>query len=303
MGLLFPKKVPVSFEIFITSPDYCAIEGLYEYWRAESEGIPEDTKELILDGSLGTGKTLFSNLYMAYRIYCFFLNGDPRPRFQLMVDSPIYVLYFSVSLQQAQRSGFKQLYNIIKNAGWFQKNMPLDESITSSIRFPNSFSIEFASAEGHQIGLNVWGFILDEANFREGLGVGTRAEFEEVTRLYTQLLDRQISRFSDKGRTFSLAILISSASYQSAFVERRKLEVEGREGVKVITSVAYKVKPWAYSKEKFVVFKGTANLEPCIVRSKQHRDFILKQLKLPMELAVRYFDFPPVSLKDAYKVS
>ena len=70
--------------------------------------------------------------------------------------------------------------------------------------------------------LNVIGFILDEANFRKGVGLGLSAEYQEVANLYQQLLDRQITRFVRPDGSLSLAILISSASYQSSFVEKRK---------------------------------------------------------------------------------
>ena len=79
-----------------------------------------------------------------------------------------------------------------------------------------------ASAEGHQIGLNVLGFILDEANFRKGVGLGNAEEYSEVTRLYQQLIDRQITRFATPSGSKAFAILISSASYQSSFSEKRK---------------------------------------------------------------------------------
>ena len=68
----------------------------------------------------------------------------------------------------------------------------MNENLKSVIEFTDKrFYIKAGSDFGHQLGLNVYTFILDEANFRSGVGLGMAAEYEEVKLLYQTLIDRQ----------------------------------------------------------------------------------------------------------------
>ena len=268
----------VSFKHFVTSVDFCDNQNIYDYWIKQEETIPESCSELILDGSLGGGKSTFAAYYFCYRVYKLFVNGSPQSQLGLPDNSDIYCFYFSVSMTMAKKSGFQLIYDIFKTCKWFKINAPINEELKSSVQFVDKhFHIDFASSEGHQIGLNVWAFILDEANFRSGVGRGTAEEYEEVTQLYQQLLDRQVSRFAKPdGSVDALAILVSSASYQSSFLEKRKLAVKGDDSAKVITTAAYEVKPERFSKEKFDVFIGAGVVEACIVESEQQKQKLLE---------------------------
>lgn len=263
----------VDFKTFVTSPDFCNNQDLYQYWIDKGMSIDPKTSEIILDGSIGGGKTTFSNYYFAYRVYRMFAQGSPQAQLHLALNTEIYCLYFSVSLDMAKKSGFLQLRNIFDECAWFNENYPIDKGLKSSISFPNKFHIDYASTESHQIGLSIWGFILDEANFRSGgVGTGVAEEYQEVTLLYNQLMDRLVSRFSNPdGSVNALAILISSASYQSSFVEKRKQVVKDDKWTTCITSVSYEVKPERYAKETFEVFIGSGSAEPCFIESDEQR--------------------------------
>lgn len=273
-------KEPATFKEFVSGEDYCNNPDMYEYWYKKYETIPEKCSELILSGSLGGGKSYFASYYLAYRIYKLFLNGSPQKQLGLSDNTDIYCLYFSVSMTMAKKSGFQYLYNIFKNCKWFQKFAPMNEELKSSIAFESKrFYIDFASSFGHQISLNVWGFILDESNFREGVGLGTEEQYLEVTELYTQLLDRQISRFSKPdGTVEAIAILVSSAAYQSSFTEKRIVSVKGDDNAAVIISAAYEVKPERYSTDFFEVFLGGGVVNPCIVKSDEHKQTLISKL-------------------------
>lgn len=269
-----------TFREFVTLPNYCNNNDLYNYWLEQGSNMPLNTSEIILDGSIGGGKTTFSNYYFAYRVYRLFAQGSPQAQLHLALNTEIYCLYFSVSLDMAKKSGFMQLYNIFNECAWFNENYPIDKSLKSSISFPNKFHIDYASSESHQIGLSIWGFILDEANFRSGgVGAGMAEEYQEVTLLYNQLMDRLVSRFSNPdGSVNALAILISSASYQSSFVEKRKQVVKDDKWTKCITSVSYEVKPERYASEKFEVFIGSGSAEPCIIDSEEQKTRIFNAI-------------------------
>ncbi len=294
----------VDFKTFVTSPNFCNNHDLYDYWIEKGTSIDPKTSEIILDGSIGGGKTTFSNYYFAYRVYCLFSQGSPQTQLGLAQNTEIYCLYFSVSLDMAKKSGFLQLYNIFNECAWFNENYPIDKGLRSSISFPNKFHVDYASTESHQIGLSVWGFILDEANFRSGgVGTGVAEEYQEVTQLYNQLMDRLVSRFSNPdGSVNALAILISSASYQSSFVEKRKQVVKGDRWTTCITSVSYEVKPERYSKETFEVFIGSGSAEPCIIESDEQRTQLFAAIGvLGTGEEEKFIRHVPINLKKNFK--
>lgn len=294
----------VSFKEFVTSPSFCNNQDLYDYWIKKGTDIPLKTSEIILDGSIGGGKTTFSNYYFAYRVYRLFAQGSPQAQLHLALNTEIYCLYFSVSLDMAKKSGFLQLYNIFNECVWFNENYPIDKGLKSSISFPNKFHIDYASSESHQIGLSVWGFILDEANFRSGgVGAGMAEEYQEVTLLYNQLMDRLVSRFSNPdGSVNALAILISSASYQSSFVEKRKQAVKDDKWTTCITSVSYEVKPERYATEKFEVFIGSGSAEPCIIESDEQRTRLFQAIGvLGTGEEDKFIRFVPINLLKNFK--
>lgn len=294
---------PVDFKTFVTHPDYCNNNAMYQYWLDQGQSMTgKQINELILSGSLGNGKSWYASYWSAYWVYCLFLAGSPQIQLGLASDAELTGLYFSVSLSMAKKSGFLYLYNIFAGSPWFRNNAPINTNLKSSIEFIDKhFSIEFCSTFSHQIGLNVPLFILDEANFRGGVGSGVAEQYEEVTELYTQLLDRQISRFArPDGGTNALAILISSASYQSAFSEKRIQAVKDNPRAKVISSAAFEVKPQNFSKEKFKVFIGAGSIEPCIIESEDQKNRVLHSANLD-GFEDQYIKEVPVNLLPAFK--
>lgn len=294
-------KTAVDFRTFVTSKEFCGNSSIYKFWLDKGVSLKEGLNELILDGSIGGGKTTFANYYFAWRVYRLLLEGPVQKQLGLSEDSEIYCFYFSVSLSVAKKAGFRQLYTIFQNCKWFKDNAPVNEDLKSSIEFKGShLHIDYASTEYHAIGLNVWGFILDEANFRQGVGVGVAAEYAEVTQMYTQLLDRVISRNANPDGTFNgLAILISSASYQSSFVEQRKQVIKTNSASACITSRGYEVRPDRYSKEKFTVFIGNGSFEARVIEDKEQMNRLYKELDVsnPDE----FFLQVPVSLKSQFE--
>lgn len=273
----------------------------------------EESKEMLYDitnpishsyraNGIESHNTTYSCYWLGYRIYLLFLGGNPQKQLDLSKDTEIYVIYFSVSMPMAKKSGLDQIWNMFNDCKWFRNNYPIDEQLKSEVKFPNRFHISYGSSTGHQIGLSVWGFILDEANFKSGVGQGNEAEYAEVTELYEQLCDRLMSRFSrPDGSINGLAILISSASYQSSFVEKRKLLALEDPHTKVITSTAYEVKPWQYSKERFEVFIGCGEVEPRIIENEEQKNFCLRTAKIAgTGQEETYFRKVPLNLKKSF---
>lgn len=245
----------------------------------------------------------YANMLICYYLYRVFSHGDLYSYYGIMRGTPIYILYFSVNLKTAERSGFKQLRVMLDNAPWFLKNMPRDKSVDSSIRFGNGLNIEFASGESHAIGLSVVGTILDEANFRKGVGSGLMSEFSEVQQLAQQLEDRLKSRFSRDGgtRMLSLMVYISSASYASSFIEEKMLELATVSYGRVVRAVQYKICPQNYSPEFFEVFCGYNQVLPCIVKDAAHKATLVKSIGRSALECESYFERVPVDFLSQFK--
>lgn len=290
----------LSIEEFITSPEYMGLDSIYAFWINEFRKVPNTTSEIILDGSLGGGKSFLAALYLVYRIVLLFKRGDPCKVLKLAKGSEIYCLYFSVSQTAAKKSGYKYLMNHVDNCKWLRENYPRNKNIQSEIQFKNNFTILSASAEGHQIGLNVWGFLLDEANFREGVGTGAQEQYSETFRLCQQLIDRQITRFSTPQGVNALAIFISSAAYESSFIEERKQSAKNDPNAVIITAVNYKIQPQNYSKEMFTVFFGAGQVEPCIIDSLEQKAGVLSAAQIPAENSDHLFDKVPETLRKVF---
>ena len=280
--LLGDSKKVVDFRTFVTSEDYCDNPDIYEWWFQQFDSVDESITELLLDGSIGSGKSTLGVYYFAYRVYLLLVRGNPQRQLGLPENSDIYGLYFSVNLTTAKASGYALLYNIFHDCKWFRENCPIDTDLKSEIHFIDKhFIVKFASNFAHQLSLNVWGFILDEGNFRNGVGKGMADEYAEVTELYQQLLDRQMSRFSrSDGTVDGLAILISSASYQTSFSETRKELMKDAPTFRYITGVKYLITPWKYSSETFKVFIGAGTVSPCIITSDEQQKMVMKNAGL-----------------------
>ena len=257
---------------------------------------------LFVSGGVVNHNTTMANLLACYYLYRVFSHGDIYKYYGILPGDPIYFLYFSVSLKQAERSGFKQLKSFLRNSPWFKKHAPVDSGIESSIRFGNGLSIDFASGESHAIGLNVVGAILDEANFRKGVGQGLISEYSEVQMLAQQLEDRMYTRFlRGGGHLLSLMIYVSSASYASSFMEAKLQELQGSKTSLVYTAVQYKICPQNYSRRKFEVFCGYDQLSPCIVESAAHKATLLSSIGLPAAQAAGLFEKVPEDLRAQFQ--
>lgn len=290
----------LSFREFVESPEYLGNSSVYEFWKREMGAVPDDVTEIIFDGSLGTGKSYVAAIYMCYRLCKLFKKGNPQAMFGLAPGSDVYVMYFSLSMTLAKRTGFQYLFEVVDSCEWFKKNCPRNTRLTSEIEFPNGFHIIYASAAPHQTGLNVWGFILDEANFRKGVGLGMAEEYSEVFEICNQLIDRQMSRFLVGGKLEALAIFVSSASYESSFIEKRKDVARSDSRTKIVTSVKYKVKPENYSSETFEVFCGYGQMEPCIIDTQEQKISLISSLGFTIETCEHLFEKVPVTLRKQF---
>lgn len=274
---------PIPPGDFYMSEYYCGMPRnmIPKFWLDEAvDFIEGGYNELIVTGSLGSLKTTWSNMILLYKIYDLFSHKSIHSYLGLPAISDIYNIYFSVSLTQSMLTGFRQFRNIVDGSRWFKENAPRNTHLSSMIEFIKNKKFGVFSGSGHQhaIGMTVWSFILDEGDFFKKNGVGFDESYEHVTNMYSQLIDRRVSRFNEKEQTNSFSILVSSASYQSSFVEKRIAEAAHDSKVKVIKAVKYKVLPDKFSKETFCVFSGNSMTDPEIMDTSKDINNLLSKI-------------------------
>lgn len=82
------------------------------------------------------------------------------------------------------------------------------------------------------------------------------------------------------GENHSLSILVSSTTFDSSFTNQRLKETEGDPHTYVVNARSWDVKPQNYSKERFYVFCGSGEIDPCILDNYQEVNNILDSLGL-----------------------
>ncbi len=180
---------------------YCGSEvfNLYPFWKEHLIRIYESPvliNEIILTGGLGTGKTTFANAVILRKIYELSCYMNVPALFNLLPTSLMLFAYFNLNLEQANLTGYGQLKNMIDTSKYFQEIFPRNQKINSSIDFTQAnMMVRFASNESHIIGTNLFGAILDEANFYKGDGQSTTEKAGEAQsqarQIYTAIRNRR----------------------------------------------------------------------------------------------------------------
>lgn len=259
---------------------------LYDYWRHEITDFFENGpngrhfSEWVIGGSIGTGKSTAGVVTLArlvYELSCF----RPIPRlFGLMEASKIAMIYFSISKDQALKTGFGQLVDIINGAGYFRDCFrPKDKQSELEWEGKNLICYPGSSAE-HSKGGNMLAALMDEANFLKKSGGSAMGDMSKAMALYEEITTRRLSRFLRDGVDHGISILISSATHQSSFTQKRVEQAGPR--TKVTETVIWEVKPWMLRKsyDIFFVYTGNEMFDPRIVDSAEDIEQILKHYNI-----------------------
>ena len=276
---------PVSAREFMTTKYYASslAANIYPFWIEQAiDFIESGANELIITGSLGAGKTTVANLILLYKFYELLCWKYPNKFLGLPDLQTVFNIYFSVTAQQARRTGYGQFRSMIDGSEWFQRYFKRRPSIDSVIDLcDGKFQMIAGSSPSDAIGMTVWATILDEADFFKKGGQSADDAYERVTEMYQELADRRTSRFRKFGKDLSFSILISSASFQSSFVSKRIEASKDNPNIKVVRAVGYKIKPeGTYSKETFPVFTGHAMSDPEIIDSVPALANLLPKLRI-----------------------
>ena len=264
---------------------------LYPYWKNAIIKVfnsPKRINEVIITGSIGTGKSTAAIYMIAYRLYELSCYYPPQALYNLMNNSKILFAYFNITKDLAGQVGFSQLRDLIDTIPYFQNIFKRNERINSILEWPQSrIYMKPASTSNDVLGMNLISFFVDEANFFKGDGASNTGnsinDVQSKARiLYNSVRTRGKSRFVVNNEDYTFNVLVSSSMYESSFTEDRIKESAGDDNVMVFDAKIWEVKNVdTYSKEKFVVFSGNELIDPVICNSVAEVNYIRAHYRLP----------------------
>ncbi len=219
------KWMPVSVEQFVDDPYYLGgfTRDLFPMLRKaliEIFDTAHPPVEVILGGSIGWGKTTIAGIGILYDLYRVGCLKNPHAYYGLMPGSPITWAVYSTSKEQAADSSFSKMLTWVTGSPYFRERMPRTGKHTTRMVFSKSpILVITGSQEVHSIGKDMYGFMLDEANF---LTAKSTSEGEEgrAMAIYSNAKTRMASRFQEGGgRIPGKLWLISSKRTHASFLE------------------------------------------------------------------------------------
>lgn len=267
----------VPIEEWVNSTYYVGQDAnsIYPYWKdfiidifRDSRHSDEKINQVILSGSIGTGKSTCAELIMLRKLYELSCFRNINAMFHLMSKTNIMFLYFSVNQKQAERTGFGEFRAFVDNSPYFKENFKRKANLDSLLVFPEGLMYAYGSNSSDSIGMSVICSMLDEANFVAGNGNNTSGNTEKAMELYAGIINRANSRFIlEGGVNHSLNILVSSSTHENSATERQIALSKDDKHTIIAAPSQWEVKPDKFSKKYFYVMKGTDYMEPSIVRS------------------------------------
>lgn len=266
---------------WIESPYYSGFlsRELYPYWKTKiAEFFDGNQNELVITGCIGGGKTWASNALIAYKIYVLSCYKYPQRLFNLSSYSSLLFAYLTVTQQKAQLAGFAELKDLIDSIDYFNKEFVRNKELSSRLEWPSHKIMVIGGSSAQDVlSLNLLGIILDEVNFYRKGGSGHVGDVHKAQQDYADTTHRRRSRFVHNGVDHSFSILISSATVDSSFTNRRIRE--GRENQE-LKQMVVDVKQWEakrgrekFSDKNFAVFAGNEVTDAKLIETPE--DFLL----------------------------
>jgi hypothetical protein len=261
---------------WLTSRYYNALsKNTYPYWQEEiADFIDGGYSEWVITGSLGTGKSTAALITVQRKIYELSCWDFPQRLFKLADISNIFFAYLSVNLKQADLTGFGQIRSMLDATRYFVDDFSRDRVISSVLKFPKKLFMVPGSDAISVIGMNLFGTILDEANFYRKGGSSAAGDIAKAQEMYAETTDRRRSRFMMKGKDAGFSLLVSSSTHQSSFTSSRIKKADS--SVKVTSASLWEVKSGNYSEKRFFVFNGSDKDDPFIINKVEDLADIIK---------------------------
>lgn len=224
--------------------------------------------EVIMLASLGSGKSSCANVILLRKLYELSCYSDIRPLYNLMTSKKLLMVYFSITREVAESTGYAQLRNMILSIPYFRDYFLPNTKKSYDIDWPErNMAITSGSQAKQVIGTDVILSIVDEGDFYGTTNNTVDGQaLSRAQSLYVSIRNRAKSRFMVNGINHSLNLVLSSPTYESGFVSQLIKKNESNPHCYIIKETLWSVKPkGTYSDTYFLVFKGSNILDPQIV--------------------------------------
>jgi hypothetical protein len=306
------ERIPVSPRQFLDDDQYLgkSVKHLSETWKREFDEIFAPLSlinTLIITGAIGTGKSTFSAVCLARKLYELSCLKDPAHFYGLLPRSKIVFGVFNITMDKADDvTDLVRMY--VEASPYFNEHCPVRPRPREPMFFPTkNLEISTGSLGSHALGDNMLSFLMDEANFFKKVAApDATAEKTRAHQLFNEAKSRLTSRFMKKGRTPGLAIITSSRKFQSSFLDTL---VEKARAEKIKTSHVIEVALWQTKNPKD--FSG-GSIE-VLIGSEQYASRVLEPdefvpegaevVKVPVEYKQQFEDDPDLALRDIAGVS
>lgn len=253
------KRKPASIERFLKDDYYLGKVGksLYPLWIKELSEIHSpynDIFEVILRGSIGSGKTSVAVISFLFKIHQLICMLNPQSYYGLVDGSPIVFGLFNIYKYLAADTSYIYLSNWTRMSPFFQEakrasnemiNKKVrgdDEYKSSTISYPNDISIALGAAAIHALGLNLFGGLLDEADMGKNRSISDD-ERSQVADTYGQVRSRIDSRFLQHGGSNpGILILVSQVRGKHSFLEDHIKKVSTDPHTRLVSYALWEVK-------------------------------------------------------------
>ena len=294
------EEIPVDIDTFIESEHYAGWftnngKDVYPYWRNELRNIFSDPhktyQEVAFTGAIGTGKSTAAMLGLSYVLYRLMCLKDPHEYYRLQKGSPIYIVFFNITLELSQGVAYTKFQGILQNSPWFiERGQIVGRKYLEYIpNKPIRFTI--GSQMEHSLGRDVFAGIMDEVSFAKGSNV--IMEKSKIMSVYNSVLERMGSRFMVDGKLAGCLFLVSSKKAESDFLESYIKRRKGTFGTYIVDAKLWEVKPTGtYSGQVFKVAVGGSNMPSKIIPDDGDPEVYIKQgydiIDVPVEFKQRF---------------
>ncbi len=267
-----------SIREFIESPYYLNAGG--DCWESVKRELEEfhasGKRQALFEMSIGSGKSFLSSVeicFWVHRLLCF---KEPQRQYKLSKGSKIAFMNMSNTAKQAKDVVFGEIKARIDNSPWFQRFAPHNPKVKSELQFPKDiYIIPGNSTASFQLGYNVFGAVLDEADF-----------YPSADEIHGNISRRIESRFGAEG----ILIAITSPSYTDGFAERKQREAPTNPNLYAVRRALWEMKP-GYGAARFYFNVATMEIS---TEPKEGENWH----PVPIELIAQFRNAPEKAMRD-----
>lgn len=293
------KERPVTIQEFIKSDDFVHKKwpNIFPLWQDTlAELFPNPFiapyNEVLISAAAGSGKTVTATISIIYDMYKLGCLKNPCTFYGLTPDTMIIMAIFSATGSTAAVN-WAEVTTGIASCPWIMEKLvdkrgfeKKNGSITPVEIIPGIF-IQTGSKFQHSMGKAIFDGLMDEAAFGG-------ANMKDAQKSYNELSSRIKTRFATwgtKGNTPGHLFLISSPKEAGDFMQYRIEETRKADAklTKVMQNIAtWDADPRKDSDDKFTVFIGNENKEPCIYEPED--DIPIEEMDDLLYVPMRYYE-------------